>query len=129
MRSSTSVRDRSRRQRRVKVDLGADPDIYLARVDWAQDGKTLYVQRESRDQKRLDMLAVDPATGASRTAVHRDARRHWINLTDDFKPLKDGSLIWWSERSGFRHLYRFADGQWTQLTRGDWVVTESRRRR
>jgi dipeptidyl-peptidase-4 len=27
--------------------------IYLARVDWAKDGKTLYVQRQSRDQKRL----------------------------------------------------------------------------
>ncbi|MCZ3230193.1 DPP IV N-terminal domain-containing protein, partial [Acinetobacter baumannii] len=43
----------------VKVDLGSDPDIYLARVDWTPDGKTLLVQRESRDQKTLDMLAVD----------------------------------------------------------------------
>ncbi len=43
-----------------------NPDIYLARVDWSKDGRTLYVQRESRDQKRLDLLAVDPATGASR---------------------------------------------------------------
>jgi len=30
---------------RVEVDLGADQDIYLARVDWAPDGRTLYVQR------------------------------------------------------------------------------------
>ena len=52
--------------RRSKVDLGTNPDIYLARVDWAKDGRALYVQRESRDQKRLDMLAVDPAPGASR---------------------------------------------------------------
>ncbi|WP_457818043.1 DPP IV N-terminal domain-containing protein, partial [Staphylococcus aureus] len=33
---------------KVKVDLGHDPDIYLARVDWTPDGKTLLVQRESR---------------------------------------------------------------------------------
>ena len=49
----------------VKIDLGADRDIYLARVDWTPDGKTLLVQRESRDQRTLDMLAVDPATGTA----------------------------------------------------------------
>ncbi|HST93136.1 MAG TPA: DPP IV N-terminal domain-containing protein, partial [Brevundimonas sp.] len=30
---------------RVKVDLGANNDIYLARVNWSSDGRTLYVQR------------------------------------------------------------------------------------
>lgn len=49
----------------LKVDLGSDPDIYLARAMWAPDGRSLYVERESRDQKRLDLLAVDPSTGAS----------------------------------------------------------------
>jgi len=107
---------------RAKVDLGANPDIYLARVDWSKDGRTLYVQRESRDQKRLDMLSVDPATGASRI-LFTEASKTWINLNDDFRPLKDGSLIWGSERSGFHHLYRFANGQWTPITQGPWVVT------
>jgi dipeptidyl-peptidase-4 len=36
------------------IDLGADRDIYLARVNWLPDGKTLAIQRESRDQRRLD---------------------------------------------------------------------------
>jgi dipeptidyl-peptidase 4 len=108
---------------KVKVDLGENPDIYLARVDWAHDGKTLYVQRENRAQTELDVLAVDPATGRSRLLfAEKAAPGHWINLTDDYKFLKDGSLIWWSERDGFGHLYRFADGKWTQLTSGPWVV-------
>jgi dipeptidyl-peptidase-4 len=108
--------------RRSKVDLGTNPDIYLARVDWAKDGRALYVQRESRDQKRLDMLAVDPASGASQILFTETAKT-WINLNDDFKPLKDGSLIWGSERSGFHHLYRYSNGQWTPVTRGDWTMT------
>ncbi len=53
----------------VKADLGANPDIYLARVDWSKDGRTLYVQRESRDQKMLDLLAVDPATGKAKVIL------------------------------------------------------------
>ena len=109
---------------RVEVDLGADRDFYLGRVDWAQDGKTLYVQRLSRAQDRLDMLAVDPATGAARILfTERAATGHWINLTDNYKWLKDGSLVWWSERSGYGHLYRWQAGKFTRLTRGDWAVT------
>jgi dipeptidyl-peptidase-4 len=108
---------------KVKVDLGSNPDIYLTRVDWAPDGKTLYVQRENRAQTELDMLAVNPATGASRLQfTEKAAPQHWINLSDDYKFLDDGSLIWWSERDGYGHLYRFDKGAWTQLTKGPWVV-------
>ncbi len=109
---------------RVQVDLGTESDIYLARVDWAPDGSALYVQRQDRGQTRIDMLKVDPATGRSSLLFTEQARDgHWINLSDDYRFLKDGSLIWWSERDGFGHLWRFADGQWSQLTKGDWVVT------
>ena len=109
---------------RVKVDLGADPDIYLARVDWTPDGSALLVQRETRDQKRLDMLRVDPATGkATILFTEKAGSKSWLNLSDAYRLMKDGSLIWRSERSGYGHLYRFAAGKWTQLTKGDWVVT------
>ena len=109
--------------KRVKIDLGADPDIYLARVDWAKDGKTLYVQRQSRDQRRLDLLAADPATGEARVLL-TETSPHWVELTDDFRPLKDGGFLWSSERSGWRHLYLHgADGKPVrQLTQGDWPV-------
>jgi len=106
---------------RVKADLGNDPDYYLARVDWARDGRSIYVQRLSRDQKRLDMLRVDPTTGSS-TLLFSETSPTWVNLTENFKPLKDGSLIWSSERSGFSHLYRWQAGKWIQLTRGKWAV-------
>ncbi len=105
----------------VRVDLGADPDIYLARVDWAPDGRWLYVQRQTRDQKRLDMLRVDPATGAS-SVLFSETSPTWVNLSDNYRFLKDGSLIWWSERDGNGHLWRLRDGRWSQLTRGDYQV-------
>lgn len=109
---------------RVEVDLGAERDIYLARVDWAPDGKRLYVQRQNRAQTQLDMLSVDPATGQSQVLFSEQAApKSWINLSDSYRFLKDGSLIWWSERDGFGHLYHFKDGNWRQLTKGAWVVT------
>ncbi|MDG2520848.1 S9 family peptidase [Caulobacter segnis] len=108
---------------KVKVDLGADKDIYVARVNWSKDGKTLYVQRQTRDQKRLDLLAVDPATGAAKVILS-ETSPHWVELTDDFKPLTDGTFLWSSEKSGFRHLYlHAADGRLIrQVTNGEWPM-------
>ncbi len=109
---------------KVDVDLGSDHDIYLACVDWAPDGKTLYVQRLNRVQDRLDMLAVDPETGASRVLFSEHAApKSWINLSTAYRFLADGSLIWWSERDGHGHLYHYKAGAWQQLTHGDWEVT------
>ncbi len=108
---------------KVKVDMGNNPDIYLARVHWSADGNTLYVERENRDQTRLDMLKVDPATGKSTILfTEKAAPKSWINLSSNFHAMKDGSLIWWSERSGHGHLYHYVDGKFVQLTSGPWEV-------
>jgi dipeptidyl-peptidase 4 len=108
---------------RIEVDLGDNDDIYLARVNWSADGGTLYVQRQSRDQQTLDLLAVDPATGESRVIVTQtdDA---WVGLTHDFRALEDGRFVWSSEEDGWRHLYLYeADGTLVrQITDGDWAV-------
>lgn len=110
---------------RVKVDLGTDADVYLARVAWAKDGKTLYVQRQSRDQRRLDLLAIDPATGKG-AVILTETSPHWVDITDDFRTLKDGTFLWSSERSGYQHLYLYSrDGKLIrQVTSGDWPVNQ-----
>ena len=102
----------------VKVDLGEESDIYVARVDWAPDGSAIYVQRQNREQTVLDMLKVDPATGESEIWFTETAARdnYWINISDDYRFLSDGSLLWWSERDGFGNFYRFDGSEWTQLT-------------
>ncbi|PHY22365.1 S9 family peptidase [Caulobacter sp. BP25] len=106
------------------LDLGANKDIYLARVDWSADGKIVYVQRLSRDQKTLDLIAFDAATGKGRTILTQ-TDPHYIEVADDFHPLKDGSFLWSSEQDGNRHLYRYAaDGKLVaQVTQGDWPVS------
>lgn len=110
------------------LDLGTDPDIYLARVQWLPDGR-LSVQIENRQQTELELVAYDVPGGQRRTLL-REFNETWINLHNLFKPLKvayqgkQGCFIWGSERSGFRHLYLF-DGQGQllhALTSGEWMV-------
>jgi dipeptidyl-peptidase 4 len=112
------------------IDLGDDTDIYLARVNWLPDGKTLAIQRQSRDQRRLDLLFADIDTGESRVVL-TETSATWIELHDEISFLKQSKeFIWASSRDGFRHLYLFDyHGQMLrQLTAGDWMVDDFRAR-
>lgn len=103
------------------IDLGADPDIYLARVDW-RDPQHLTFQRHSRDQKRLELIETDLASSRQRTLV-TETSATWVPLHSNLRFLGDGRLLWSSERSGFEHLYLIdAEGKATALTGGDWPV-------
>jgi dipeptidyl-peptidase-4 len=115
-------------QRRVDLGFnnGGEHDIYLARTDWAPDSRTLVYQRQSRDQKRLDLVAVDPATLAQRTLLSETSPT-WVSLHDDLRFLHGRqAFVWASERSGRKHLYLVGmDGRVLHpLTRGDWGVDE-----
>lgn len=107
------------------VDLGDPDDYYLARVDWRSDagGEEMLVQRLQRDQKRLDLLAVDPASGALRTLL-QERSATWVSLHNDLLPLPDGRFVWSSERTGWRHLYLYdREGRTSRpLTAGEWPV-------
>ncbi len=104
-----------------RIDLGPDPDIYLARVDW-RDPHHLTFQRQSRDQRTLELIEVDLSADTQRTLV-TETSATWVPLHNGLHFLEDGGFVWQSERSGFEHLYRIAtDGTATALTSGDWVV-------
>ncbi|MBD9470624.1 S9 family peptidase [Pseudoxanthomonas sp. PXM01] len=104
------------------IELGAEKDIYLARVDW-RDPQRLTFQRQSRDQKTLELIETTLATGKQRTLV-TESSKTWVPLHNDLRFLKDGRFLWSSERSGFEHLYVASeDGKTvTLLTQGEWVV-------
>ena len=103
------------------IDLGKNTDIYLARVDW-RDPQRLTFQRQSRDQQRLELVEADIASGQQRTLL-TETSKTWVPLHNDLRFLKDGRLLWSSERSGFEHLYVIAaDGTASALTEGAWPV-------
>lgn len=106
------------------VNLGADPDIYLARVDW-RDPQRLTFQRQSRDQKHLALVQVDLASGKQHTLV-TETSTTWVPLHNSLRFLTQGGFVWSSERSGFEHLYRISDDgkTVTALTAGNWPVDE-----
>jgi dipeptidyl-peptidase-4 len=107
------------------MDIGAETDMYIPRVNWLPDSHHLAIQRLNREQTVLDLLLADATTGKSSTLL-TEKDQYWINITDDLRFFKDGKrFLWSSERSGYRHLYLYGlDGRLlAQLTKGDWEVS------
>ncbi len=114
----------------IWIDLGEDADIYLARVNWLPDGKTLAIQRESRDQRRLDLLFADIETGRSRIVL-TETSETWIELNHELSFLtRSQEFIWASSRDGCQHLYLYDhEGRLLRpLTAGAWNVDDFRAR-
>lgn len=117
---------------RVPVDLGVglppgggdQAGYYVARVHWAPDSSFFLVERLTRDQKRLDILKVDAATGQT-TRILTETDNAWINLGDDLRFLRgEKAFVRGSESDGFRHLYvyDFSGKLLRRLTEGAYVV-------
>ncbi len=82
----------------------------------------LYFWRRSRDQHRVDVLRADPETGET-TVVIEERLNTYVEHQPPLR-LQNGDLVWWSERDGWAHLYRYApDGSVrARLTEGPWHV-------
>jgi dipeptidyl-peptidase-4 len=112
------------------IDLGGDSDVYLARVDWLPDSRTLAIHRETRDQRRLDLMFADIATGQSRIVVSETCDS-WVELHQELTFLEHSKeFIWASARDGFRHLYLYdySGHLLRRLTAGRWLVDDFRAR-
>ncbi|MDX2267109.1 MAG: S9 family peptidase [Bryobacter sp.] len=107
------------------MDLGETRDFLLARVDWLNT-QEIAVQRMTRVQDKLDFVAANWETRSVRK-LFGEKDPYWINV-HSLARLNSSSqqMIWASEKSGYRHLYRvdFQGKELGQLTKGDWEVGE-----
>ncbi len=106
------------------VDLGNNKDIYLTRVNW-RDPQRLTFQRQSRDQRTLELIEADLINDKQRALITEKSDT-WISLHNALRFLKDGRILWASERDGFQHLYLYdKDAKNPQaLTGGQWMVED-----
>jgi dipeptidyl-peptidase-4 len=88
----------------VTVDVGPDPDQYVYAVRWAPDGSELLFHRTNRHQDHLEVMAADPATGATRLVVE-ERQDTWQRNRPLMQFLDDGHrFIWETEKSGWKQF-------------------------
>ncbi|MCO5241629.1 MAG: S9 family peptidase [Chitinophagaceae bacterium] len=112
----------------IPVDVGINPDQYITGIRWSPDNKTLYVQRLSRNQKKLELLKADVITGKTTVVYTEEKPDNYVRTyPDNISFIKEGkSFLWKSEKDGYTHLYEIsADvAKVTPITGGKWEVLE-----
>ena len=89
-----------------QLSLGGSP------IDstWAADSKSFRFYYQTRASKSQYLVEADAETGATRILA-RDTARTWVELNPQGRPswtvTGTGDVIWWSERDGWPHLWRF----------------------
>lgn len=114
------------------VDIQADKEQYIPRIQWSQNNDKLCIMRMNRHQNHLEFLMTDMSKEKQpfqlETAmIFEEKNDTYIEINDNLIFMKDGnSFLWNSERDGYNHIYRFnMKGEVVkQLTKGEWDVIE-----
>ena len=93
-------------------------------VGWSPDSKHVVFQVQDREQTWLDLNLGTWSGETSR--LLRETTEAWVNVNGPPVWLEDGSFLWLSERTGWKHLYHYrADGSVArQVTDGPWEVRQ-----
>jgi dipeptidyl aminopeptidase/acylaminoacyl peptidase len=88
----------------------------------SDDSNQLYFVRRSRDLHRIDVCRADATTGEVEVLI--EERLNTYIEVQRLELLDSGDMLWWSERDGWAHLYRFTpDGTLrNRLTAGPFSV-------
>ena len=89
----------------------------------ADNSNQVYFWRRSRDQHNVDVCVADAATGDVTVLIPEKLNTYVEH--QNLELLKSGDMLWWSERDGWAHIYRFGpDGTLKfRLTQGPWHVS------
>jgi len=100
-------------------------DFLISRVAWSPDSQNVIFQAQNREQTFLDLNAANVG-GGKVTTLLREESQTWVEVIDNPIYLADGSFIWQSARSGFKHLYRYdKNGRIIkQITDGKWEIRD-----
>ena len=106
----------------VDIDMsGYDDDVLIVRVGWTPDSAKVLFAVQDRIQTWLELNLADPRTGEVSRIV-REESDTWVNRLPFPRYLEDGSFLWFSERTGYQHIYHFDRDGHRAITSGEWQV-------
>lgn len=109
------------------VNMPFVPAIAYGWVWWSQDQNKVYWLSNDRGDHNVALHQLDPATGDVTVLVAESSTSHILygpqQQDRNIRTLSTGEVLWWSQRSGWAHLYLYGtNGTVTTLTSGDWMV-------
>lgn len=99
--------------------------LELGHAWWTADSRHVHVVPMEEGEQRLQYLSMDATDGSVRILFEESSTTYLqIGRGVNLGPLPNGDIVWYSERSGWGHLYLY-DGRGRlirALTRGEWKV-------
>lgn len=113
----------TKKQKLIQLGKWKDQQVRIIHQDTRAN--KVYFERKDRLGKNLDICELNLQTGEVKVIIHEEgepyigielASIHFLNNYKD--------IIWWSERSGYGHLYHYdGNGQLKNIiTQGPWTV-------
>lgn len=110
------------------LQTGTPLEQYLTAVTWSPDEKYIFVGLLNRDQNHLRFTQYDALTGVPVKTLFEEKSDKYVEPQHpaQFLPGSDKEFLWWSQRDGFMHLYRYdiSGKLLNPVTKGDWLVNE-----
>ena len=105
------------------IDLPGDPrQMYVPRMDWADNSSHLLIQQLNRKQDTNTVFSADVLSGELETVLVEEELHYIEDVVDVTWFEGEDAFMWLSERSGWRHIYRVSrdGGTVVDLTPGDF---------
>ena len=110
------------------IKTTGDPEQYLTNIAWSPDDQSIFIAVLNRGQNHLWLNQYDVLTGNFVKTLFEETDEKYVEPLVPMLFLKDnsGRFIWQSNRDGWNQLYLYNKdgGLISQLTRGNWEVTD-----
>jgi len=101
-------------------------DRFFTNIAWSPDDKHIMVAELNRQQNHMWLNMYDAENGELERTIFEEENAEWVEPCTPAVFINNQQFVWLSERDGFRHIYLYDTNKnkCTQLTRGNWCVTE-----
>jgi dipeptidyl-peptidase-4 len=112
----------------LKLEIPGKPDNYHTNLSWSPDEKYIYLQHLNRDQDTMILRCYSTLDGKLKKDLFKETDRKYVEPLYPlvFSNKHPENFLYLSERDGYNHIYYYeaSSGKLTQLTRGEWEVTQ-----
>jgi dipeptidyl-peptidase-4 len=110
----------------IMVKTEGPAEQYLTSVSWSPDEKFIFIGILNRDQNHLKLNKYNAENGEFVKTLFEEKNEKYVEPENPLHFIDNTNFLWFSERDGFNHLYHYnIEGKLiSQITKGDWLVTE-----
>ena len=112
----------------IFLNTGKPDEHYLTNISWGSKDQFIYMAELNRGQDHMQMNQYSVSSGEKVKTLFEETSKTYVEPQHPlvFSKNNPDQFFYWSRKDGWFHLYLYDTNgnQLTQITRGDWEVTD-----